>query len=155
MPVEHYGCLLPLKCFAVPFQEVTDVKPNVIATKSAPAAVGPYSQGIQAGHFVYTAGQIALNPATGELVEGGIAEQTAQVLNNLEAILETAGTSLANVVKTTVFLNDMADFAAMNEVYGGRVADPPPARTTVAVAGLPLGALVEIEAVAFIPPDGA
>ena len=130
------------------------MKTNVISTKNAPAAVGPYSQGVQAGHLVYTAGQIALNPATGKLVEGGIAEQTAQVLTNLEAILESAGTSLANVVKTTVFLDDMADFAAMNEVYTGRVADPPPARTTVAVAGLPLGALVEIEAVAFIPTGG-
>ena len=130
------------------------MKPNVIATKNAPDAVGPYSQGIQVGHFVYTAGQVALDPARGKLVEGGIAEQTTQVLSNLEAILATAGTSLANVVKTTVFLSDMADFAAMNEVYGRRVADPPPARTTVAVAGLPLGALVEIEAVAFTPPDG-
>jgi 2-iminobutanoate/2-iminopropanoate deaminase len=128
------------------------MKLNTIATKSAPAAVGPYSQGVQVGHFVYTAGQVPLNPATGKLVEGGIAEQTAQVFTNLEAILKTAGTSLANVVKTTVFLDDMADFAAMNEIYGQRVADPPPARTTVAVAALPLGALVEIEAVAFIPP---
>jgi 2-iminobutanoate/2-iminopropanoate deaminase len=135
------------------FQE-RKMKPNVIATKNAPAAVGPYSQGVQVGHFVYTAGQVALNPATGKLVEGGIAAQTGQVLTNLEAILETAGTSLANVVKTTVFLDDMADFAAMNEVYGRRFADPPPARTTVAVDALPLGALVEIEAVAFIPPAG-
>lgn len=130
------------------------MKPKVIATKNAPAAVGPYSQGVQVGSMLYTAGQGALNPATGKLVEGGVAAETEQVLTNIEAILEAAGTSMANVVKTTVFLTDMADFAAMNEVYARHFADPPPARTTVAVAALPLDIQVEIEAVAFIPPSG-
>lgn len=130
------------------------MKTTVIATNNAPAAVGPYSQGMRVGDMVYTAGQGALDPATGKRVEGGVAAETEQVLTNIEAILEAAGTSMANVVKTTVFLTDMADFAAMNEVYGRRFADPPPARTTVAVAALPLGILVEIEAVAFVPPSG-
>lgn len=130
------------------------MKTTVIATNNAPAAVGPYSQGMRVGDMVYTAGQGALDPATGKRVEGGVTAETEQVLTNIEAILEAAGTSMANVVKTTVFLTDMADFAAMNEVYGRRFADPPPARTTVAVAALPLGILVEIEAVAFVPPSG-
>lgn len=127
---------------------------KVIATKHAPAAVGPYSQAIQAGHFLYTAGQIALDPATGQLVGSDVASQTGQVLRNLQAILEAAGTTLDRVVKTTVFLQTMADFAAMNEVYGKQFGDQPPARSTVAVAGLPLGALVEIEAVALLPAAG-
>jgi 2-iminobutanoate/2-iminopropanoate deaminase len=130
------------------------MKPKVIATKNAPAAVGPYSQGVQVGSMVYTAGQGALDPASGKLIEGDVAAETEQVLTNIEAILEAAGTSMANVVKTTVFLTDMADFAAMNEVYARHFADRPPARTTVAVAALPLGIQVEIEAVAFIPPSG-
>lgn len=130
------------------------MKTTVIATNNAPAAVGPYSQGMRVGDMVYTAGQGALDPATGKRVEGGVAAETEQVLTNIEAILEAAGTSMANVVKTTVFLTDMADFAAMNEVYARHFADPPPARTTVAVAALPLDIQVEIEAVAFIPPSG-
>jgi len=125
---------------------------TIISTKDAPAAVGPYSQGVRAGNFVYTAGQIALDPATGQLVEGGIEAQTERVLHNLQAVLEAGGSSLDQVVKTTVFLTDMADFQAMNGVYGRFFApdQSPPARSTVAVVGLPLGVRVEIEAVAVI-----
>jgi 2-iminobutanoate/2-iminopropanoate deaminase len=125
---------------------------TIISTKDAPAAVGPYSQGVRVGNFVYTAGQIPLDPATGQLVEGGIEAQTERVLRNLQAVLEAAGSSLDQVVKTTVFLTDMADFQALNGVYG-RFFSPdqaPPARSTVAVAALPLGVRVEIEAVALV-----
>lgn len=122
-----------------------------ITTKNAPAAVGPYSQAVRAGDLLYTAGQIALVPGTGKLADGEAAEQTRQVMRNLEAVLEAAGTSFENVIKSTVFLQDMGDFAAMNEVYGQAFSQDPPARSTVAVAGLPLGALVEIELVALIP----
>lgn len=122
----------------------------IIATPNAPAAVGPYSQGVRAGNLVYTAGQVALDPATGELVEGDIEAQTHQVFKNLQAVLQAAGTDLANVVKTTVFLQDMDHFAAMNLAYGQHFSGQPPARTTVQVAKLPLGALVEIEAVALV-----
>jgi 2-iminobutanoate/2-iminopropanoate deaminase len=120
---------------------------TVIATKNAPAAIGPYSQGVRIGHLVYTAGQIPLDPATGQLVGDDIAAQTEQVLKNLSGVLEAGGSSLARVIKTTVFLRTMDDFAAMNGVYGRYFAENPPARTTVAVVGLPLNALVEIEAV--------
>jgi len=120
---------------------------TIIATKNAPAAIGPYSQGVRIGHLVYTAGQIPLDPATGQLVGGDIAAQTEQVLKNLSGVLEAGGSSLARVIKTTVFLRTMDDFAAMNGVYGRYFAENPPARTTVAVVGLPLNALVEIEAV--------
>ena len=126
------------------------MKHEVIVTSQAPAAVGPYSQGICAGHLVFTAGQIGLEPASGRLVEGGIEVQTRQVLNNLKAILEAAGASLTDVVKTTVFLVDMADFKAMNAVYAEFFGQQPPARSTVQVSGLPLGARVEIEAVAVV-----
>jgi 2-iminobutanoate/2-iminopropanoate deaminase len=124
------------------------MKREVIATKKAPGAVGPYSQAIRVGDFVFTAGQVAIDPATGKLVEGGIEEQTRQVLRNIAAVLEAAGSSLDKVVKTTVFLQDMGDFKAMNGVYGRFFADAPPARSTVA-ADLALGALVEIDAVAI------
>jgi 2-iminobutanoate/2-iminopropanoate deaminase len=126
------------------------MKREVIATKKAPAAVGPYSQAIRVGDFVFTAGQLALDPATGKLVEGAIEEQTRQVLTNIAAVLEAAGSSLDKVVKTTVFLEDMGDFRAMNEVYGEFFADEPPARSTVEVAFLPLGAQVEIDAIAVV-----
>jgi len=126
------------------------VEKVIIATPNAPAAVGPYSQGVRAGNLVYTAGQVALDPATGKLVEGDIEAQTHQVFRNLQAVLRAAGTDLANVVKTTVFLQDMDHFAAMNQAYAQHFAGQPPARTTVQVAKLPLGALVEIEAVALI-----
>ena len=120
----------------------------IIATDKAPAAVGPYSQAVRVDGSVFTAGQIGLDPATSKLVEGGIAAQTRQVLGNLSAVLESAGSSLAQVIKTTVYLTDMDDFAAMNQVYAESFPTDPPARTTVQVVRLPLGARVEIEAIA-------
>ncbi len=127
-----------------------DWERTVVATDKAPAAVGPYSQAIRAGGLVFTAGQIAMDPATGRLVGGDIQAQTRRVLLNLQAVLEAAGTTLANVVKITVFLKDMGDFAAMNAVYAEFFAERPPARSAVQVAALPLGADIEIEAVALI-----
>ena len=123
---------------------------EVIATEKAPAAVGPYSQAIRVGGFVFTAGQVAIDPATGKLVEGRIEEQTRQVLRNIAAVLEAAGSSLDKVVKTTVFLKDMSDFKAMNGVYGQFFANGPPARSTVEVTALALGALLEIDAIAVV-----
>jgi 2-iminobutanoate/2-iminopropanoate deaminase len=125
------------------------MKREVIAIEKAPTAVGPYSQAIRVGDFVFTAGQVAIDPALGKLVEGGIEEQTRQVLRNIAAVLEAAGSSLDKVVKTTVFLEDMGDFRAMNEVYAGFFANEPPARSTVEVTALALGALVEIDAIAI------
>jgi 2-iminobutanoate/2-iminopropanoate deaminase len=122
---------------------------RIVASPNAPAAIGPYSQAVVANGFVFTAGQIALVPETGNLVEGGIAPQTERVMQNIKAVLEAAGTSLDRVVKTTVFLAEMADFAAMNEVYGRYLGNSAPARSTVSVKGLPRGAAVEIEAVAL------
>lgn len=121
-----------------------------ISTSNAPAAIGPYSQAIRSGHYVYTSGQIALEPTSGELVGSEVQAQTHQVLTNLQAVLASAGTSLANVVKTTVFLTRMSDFQAMNAIYATYFSDPAPARSTVAVAELPRQALVEIECVALI-----
>ena len=121
---------------------------KVISTKKAPAAIGPYSQAIQVGNLVYTSGQIPIDPATGAFVEGGIKEQTRQSLSNVRAILEEAGLSMTNVIKTTVFLADMADFADMNAIYAEFFTEPYPARSAVAVKTLPKGALVEIEVVA-------
>lgn len=121
-----------------------------IQTEHAPGAIGPYSQAIKAGDFVFASGQIPIDPQTGEFVAGGIREQTERVLKNLAAVLEAAGTGLDQVVKTTVFLADMGDFAAMNEVYGRFFTDVPPARATVAAAGLPRDARVEIEAIALV-----
>ena len=121
---------------------------QVISTHQAPAAIGPYSQAIRVGNLLYTSGQIPINPATGNFVEGGIKEQTRQSLTNIKAILEEAGLTLSNVVKTTVFLADMNDFADMNAVYAEFFAEPYPARSAVAVKTLPKGALVEIEVVA-------
>lgn len=126
-----------------------DIK--IIATQNAPAAVGPYSQGVMVGNMVFTAGQIAIDPATGKIVEGAITEQTHQVMRNLQAILVAAGTSLDNVAKTTVFLQDMDDFKEMNQVYSRYFEGEPPARSTVQVSKLPLAVLVEIEAIALIP----
>ena len=127
---------------------------STVQVNDAPAAVGPYSQAriVRLGsgeRLVYTAGQVGLDPATGKLVAGGVREQTEQVLRNLTAVLRGADMTLADVVKTTVFLADMADFAAMNEVYARALPAQFPARSTVAAAGLPLGARVEIEAVAI------
>jgi 2-iminobutanoate/2-iminopropanoate deaminase len=123
---------------------------DVIATAAAPKAIGPYSQAITVGDLVFTAGQVALDPSTGELVVGGIADQTTRALENLRAVLTAAGSSLSQVVKTTVFLVDMADFGQMNEVYGRFFGGHRPARSTVAVAALPRGALVEIEVIATV-----
>lgn len=121
---------------------------DIIATADAPQAIGPYSQAVVAGGFLFSAGQIALDPVTMEVVEGGVPEQTEQVFRNLRAVLASAGVGFADVVKTTVFLRDMADFAAMNEVYARYMGDHRPARSTVAVAGLPRNVLVEIDLVA-------
>ena len=123
---------------------------QVISTNNAPAAVGAYSQGIIANGFVFTAGQIPLIPGASNLREGGIQAQTRQSLNNVKAVLETAGSSMDKVVKTTVFLADINDFAAFNAVYAEFFAEDPPARSTVQAGGLPVGALVEIEAVALL-----
>jgi 2-iminobutanoate/2-iminopropanoate deaminase len=124
---------------------------QAISTTNAPAAVGPYSQAIVAGDLVFCAGQVPLDPATGEIQLGTTEEQTERVLRNVGAVLDAAGVSFGDVVKTTVFLIDIADFAAMNGVYAGFFPDPPPARSTVAVAGLPKGARVEIEVIARRP----
>ena len=121
-----------------------------IQTDNAPAAIGPYSQAIKAGGFVFVSGQIPIDPRTGQFVEGGIAEQTRQVLTNVKAVLEGAGSGLDRVVKTTVFLADMKEFGGMNEVYSTFFSEPPPARATVAAAGLPRDARVEIEVVALV-----
>ena len=123
---------------------------KAISTTKAPAAIGPYSQAIQVGNLVYTSGQIPIDPATGNFVEGGIKEQTRQSLTNVKAILEEASLTMGNVIKTTVFLADMADFADMNAVYSEFFAEPYPARSAVAVKTLPKGALVEIEVVAEV-----
>ncbi len=122
-----------------------------IHSESAPAAVGPYSQAIRAGDFVFTAGQVALDPASGELVGHDVAAQTEQVLRNLRAVLAAAGTDFTHVLKTTVFLVNMGDFAAMNAVYARHFPEPFPARSTVEVGALPKGGLVEIECVAIVP----
>ena len=123
---------------------------TVIATSNAPAAIGPYSQAIRVGNLLYTSGQLALDPATGNFVEGGIAEQTRQSLSNVKAILNEAGTNMGSVIKTTVFLKDMDDFAAMNAVYAEFFSEPYPARSAVQVAKLPKDGLVEIEVIATL-----
>ena len=119
-----------------------------ISTQNAPSAIGPYSQAIEVNGFVYASGQLPIDPATGAFPEGGVKEQTRQSLLNVKAILEEAGLALSNVVKTTVYLADMGDFAAMNEVYSQFFAQPFPARSAIAVKALPKGALVEVEVVA-------
>jgi len=121
-----------------------------VSTPNAPGAIGPYSQALQAGDFLFLSGQIPLDPATGQLIEGGIAEQTHQVLKNLGAVLSAAGSSYAQVVKTTVYLQDMADFAVMNEIYGGYFSAPAPARATIQAAALPRAVRVEIDCVAYL-----
>jgi 2-iminobutanoate/2-iminopropanoate deaminase len=128
---------------------------EIISTSKAPQAIGPYSQAIRVGRFVYTAGQIAIDPETSQIVEGDVSAQAEQVMQNLQAVLEAAGTSLDNVVKTTIFLRYMKDFSAVNEVYGKFFAAGKPARSTVAVSALPLKALLEIEVVALVPDPGA
>lgn len=123
---------------------------QIIFTDKAPGVVGPYSQAVRAGNFLFTAGQIPLSPTTGKLVVGTIEEETEQVLQNLKAVLEAAGTNFENVVKSTVMLADMASFAAMNSVYGKYMGSNPPARTTYQAGALPLGAKVEIEMIAIV-----
>lgn len=125
---------------------------KIIHTDKAPKAIGPYSQAVRTGNMVYTAGQIALDPATMEIVSGGVEAETRQVLTNLKHVLEAANSGLNYVVKTTVFLRDMADFPKMNAVYAEFFPENPPARSTVAVAGLPRGVAVEIETVALLAP---
>lgn len=122
---------------------------EAVQTDQAPQAIGPYEQAIRVNGFVFTAGQIALDPKTGNLVEGGIAEQTRQVLENLKAVLDAGGSSMDRVVKATVFLTNMADFAAMNEIYAEYMGESKPARSTVAAADLPRGSLVEIDLIAL------
>jgi 2-iminobutanoate/2-iminopropanoate deaminase len=131
--------------------EILDQPPvrEVIATTDAPAAVGPYSQAIRAGDLVFTAGQLGIDPSTGKFVQGGVQAQARQALTNLKAVLAAAGTDLDRVVKVTVFLNDIDDFKAVNEVYAQFFTKDPPARSAVQAAALPLGGLVEIEAVAI------
>lgn len=126
---------------------------QIIKTENAPGAIGPYSQAVRIGNFVFVSGQIPIDPKTGEFVAGGVAEQSEQVLKNLSAVLEAAGSGLQNVVKTTVFLADMNEFGAMNEVYGRYFQTEPPARATVQAARLPKDARVEVEAIAFISAD--
>ncbi|MFZ0271380.1 MAG: RidA family protein [Acidobacteriaceae bacterium] len=132
---------------------MNDSQKSAVSTPHAPAAIGPYAQAVRLGNLLYTSGQIALDPASGQLVPGAITDQTTRVLENIKAILEAAGTDLAHVIKTIVFLKDMNDFASMNTVYAKYLAPEgtvPPARSTVAVAGLPRNALVEIEVIATV-----
>ncbi len=126
---------------------------KIVHTEKAPKAIGPYSQAIRTEGLVFTAGQVGLNPETMELVEGGVEAQTRQVLTNLKSVLESADSGLNFVVKTTVFLQNMSDFAAMNAIYAEFFPENPPARSTVAVAALPKGALVEIECLAMANPS--
>jgi len=130
----------------------TTERKKIVSTEKAPKAIGPYSQAIRTEHLLFTAGQVGLDPSTMELVEGGVEAQTRQVLTNLRYVLESADSGLRFVVKTTVFLQDMADFARMNAVYAEFFPENPPARSTVQVAGLPKGALVEIECIALHNP---
>lgn len=122
---------------------------ETISTDRAPKAIGPYSQAVKAGGFLFLSGQIPLDPATGEFVSGGIMEQTERVMDNIAAVLAEAGVGFDAVVKTTIFLTDLANFGVVNEVYGSRFSAEPPARSTVEVKGLPRGALVEIEVLAL------
>lgn len=124
------------------------MKKESIRTEKAPAPVGPYSQAVKAGNLLFLSGQIALDPATGQLVAGDVREHTKRIMENLKAVLEAAGASLDNVVKTTIFLTDMGDFAAVNEVYGSYFTAEPPARSYVQVAALPKGVPIEIEMIA-------
>lgn len=129
------------------------MQPNqreIIHSDNAPKAIGPYSVGVRAGQLVFTAGQIGIDPATGEIVSGGIEAETLQVMQNLQNILKSAGSSLEQAIKTTVFLRDINDFSEMNGVYGQYFQSAPPARSTIQVAGLPKGAAVEIEVVAWV-----
>ena len=127
------------------------MKREIVHTDKAPKAIGPYSQAIRTDSMIFAAGQTGIDPATGDLIPGGVEEQTHQVLTNLRNVIEAAGSSFKHVVKTTVFLRDMNDFAKMNAIYAEYFGENPPARSTIAVAGLPKNGLVEIEAIALIP----
>ena len=133
----------------MPKEAIESMHRERIATTAAPAAIGPYNQAIVSGNLVFASGQIALDPITGQLVEGDVQAQTRRALENLSAVLQAAGSSLGNVTKTTVFLTSMANFTSMNEVYAQYFTGEPPARSTVAVAELPRNALVEVEAIAI------
>lgn len=124
---------------------------KIFETKKAPAPIGPYSQAVEAGGFLFCSGQIALDPATGQIAPGGVPEQTELVMKNIAGVLEVAGLGFENIVKTTIFLTDMADFPAVNEIYGRYFKSEPPARSTVAVQGLPRGVKVEVEVTARRP----
>jgi 2-iminobutanoate/2-iminopropanoate deaminase len=124
------------------------VSKQIVSTSNAPAAIGPYSQAVIAGSTLYTSGQIALDPVTGQLVDGDVRAQAAQVMRNVQAVVEAAGYAMSDVVKTTIFLASMDDFATVNEIYGAAFSGEPPARSTVQAAQLPRGALVEIDAIA-------
>jgi 2-iminobutanoate/2-iminopropanoate deaminase len=124
---------------------------NPISTNDAPAAIGPYSQAIRAGQFVFLSGQIPLDPKTGQIIEGDVAAQTERVMQNLEAVLKAAGCDFSNVTKTTIYLADLKDFQVVNEVYGKRFPKDPPARATVQVSALPRGSRVEVDAIAIAP----
>jgi 2-iminobutanoate/2-iminopropanoate deaminase len=128
------------------------MKLNHVSTDKAPSAIGPYSQAVVANGFLFTAGQIALDPVAGKIVAGGIVEQTERVMENLQEVLRAAGASWNDVVKTTVYLHDLSHFPTVNEIYGKWLGDARPARSTVQVPGLPRGALVEIDAIAVVPP---
>jgi len=127
-----------------------DVQKEIISSAKAPKAIGPYSQAIRAGHIIYTSGQLGMDPVSGVIVDGGVEAETRQALHNLESILSSAGTDLASVLKTTVFLRDINDFSRMNGIYQEFFKDQPPARSAVQVGALPKGAAVEIEAVAIL-----
>ncbi|NUQ30947.1 MAG: RidA family protein [Acidobacteriaceae bacterium] len=136
---------------------MSDTNKTAISPKEAPAAIGPYSQAVRVGDTLFCSGQVALDPATGNLIHGGIQEQTTRVLENIKAVLAAAGLDMVHVVKTTVFLTNMADFAAMNEIYGRYLAPEgvvPPARSTIQVSALPKGAIVEIEVIAKESTEG-
>jgi len=122
---------------------------RLIQTNAAPAAIGPYSQAVQAGDFIFCSGQIPLNPESGQIVDGGIVEQTHQVMTNIRAVLHAAGRDFSHIVKTTIYLTDLADFATVNEIYGSYFAEIPPARACVQVAALPKGAAIEIDLIAI------
>jgi 2-iminobutanoate/2-iminopropanoate deaminase len=124
---------------------------EIITTENAPQPIGPYSAGVRTDNFIFTAGQVGIDPKTGEVVAGGVEAETRQVMQNLKSVLEAGGSSLDAIVKTTVFLRDMNDFPIMNKIYGEFFSQEPPARTTVQVAGLPKGVAVEIEAIAVLP----
>jgi 2-iminobutanoate/2-iminopropanoate deaminase len=134
-------------------RESEGARRHVVTSPHAPAAIGPYSQAIRAGNLLFVSGQIPLDPATGAVVDGDVAGQTDRVMKNIAALLEAAGADFGHVVRTTVFLADMAEFAAMNEIYGRYVVDPPPARATVQVSRLPRDVRVEIDVIAVVNSD--